>query len=261
MQPGYPGYRGYVTGLAGAGEAACLHDLVAQHPDFDQAREDAANLAAARQLGLAGSPTDWTWENWMAIEGERGLPMSCYACILLGQEPPPAARMSVDPNDPRLLLGGYHTQTALLRATANLGYGSSAWLIDYVFHSDDVFRAMVGALSPGSHDAPEMLQLEQALIDSLGGPGPAVFFDNRALWATIVDQGGYAPTPANARLEDQTYLVEEGAAAVGIWMSDRVRTGFFNAVDMWKGGWLADVSRNGPDISFGQWLKDHDAQI
>src|SRR5690242_4498357 len=44
LQPGYPGYRGFVTGLAGRGEAACLEDLTRLDPRFDRAREDTENV-------------------------------------------------------------------------------------------------------------------------------------------------------------------------------------------------------------------------
>lgn len=78
LAPGYPGYRGFVTGLFGPGEATCLEELQRRNPWFDRGQQDAENLAAAARLGLAGDPSHWVWENWLAIEAKRGLPLTCY---------------------------------------------------------------------------------------------------------------------------------------------------------------------------------------
>ena len=54
LYPGYPGYRGYVTGVDGPGDVACLQDLIAEVPNFDKSREDAANVAAAQAVVQPG---------------------------------------------------------------------------------------------------------------------------------------------------------------------------------------------------------------
>ena len=102
--PGYPGFRGYVTGVDGFGDVACLAELEASDSGFDRDDVNRLNQAAASRLGIAGQPTDWTWENWMAIEAERGLAQTCYSCAIedgaVRGEP---SQSIIPPNDPRLL--------------------------------------------------------------------------------------------------------------------------------------------------------------
>lgn len=145
LYPGYPGYQGYVTGVDGIGDHACLNDLKAASPSFDRSREDAANLAAADRIGLHGGPGDWTWENWMAIEGERGLPPTCYFCAFAGADTRPEPMgTSVDPDDPRLVLGTYGTTVAVNRYVTEYHNPSLTNLIPY----DHVLRAMAYLVAP-----------------------------------------------------------------------------------------------------------------
>lgn len=73
LYPGYPGYIGYVMSVDGVGDHACLEDLEDEDRSFDRKAEDDANLKAARSLSINGGSELWTWENWMAIEAERGM--------------------------------------------------------------------------------------------------------------------------------------------------------------------------------------------
>ena len=68
-----PDYRGDVTGLDGIGDHAFLEDILASNPGFDPPLEDPLNTEAARRLELAGAIIEWTWENWLGVEAERGV--------------------------------------------------------------------------------------------------------------------------------------------------------------------------------------------
>jgi hypothetical protein len=125
LYPGYPGYRGVVTGMlpnwGGLGDWACLQTLESQNPAFDIEAVDAANIAAARRLGIEGQPEDWVWENWMQIEAVRGLPTQCYSCVLMSTGIVPLnTSVQPDPNDPRIQAGYSGQQYALQLITSDV---------------------------------------------------------------------------------------------------------------------------------------------
>jgi hypothetical protein len=118
LNPGYPGYRGMITGLKGIGDFQCLQQLERQDPTFDRTAEDTANRRAAVALEIRGGPSDWTWENWMEIEIERGMVPQCYACLLVDPSIYPLSNgAQVPSDDPRLITGmleGYGLETYIL---------------------------------------------------------------------------------------------------------------------------------------------------
>lgn len=126
LSPGYPGYQGYVTGVDGPGDHACLEVLQLTAPSFDRDREDGENTTAAQRLGLSGAPDNWTWENRMAVEAERGLEPTCYSGAILNAPTHEGSvgPSSVAPDDPRLLLGGFGTTLALSRIEQEFGLAS-----------------------------------------------------------------------------------------------------------------------------------------
>lgn len=205
LAPGYPGYGGNVTGVDGPGDAACVEDLERTDAGFDQAREDAENLAAAGRLGLAGGPNEWTWENWMAVEVEGGLPPTCYACAIRNAPTrlPAPRRAPVRWDDPRLLVGSYGTTQALSLLLAKHGLPPSTFgsMLQY----DHELRALTGLVFPGHWSAPQVLDGYDALVTTFGAGGQTVDVP-RALDA-LLTQGGYVPTPPTAHPEDQVFTV------------------------------------------------------
>ena len=118
LEPGYPGYRGLVTGLSpkygGLGDWDCLETLERDHPQFGRSREDRENSEAAEELGIDGDPSVWLWENWMAIEAYRGLPTHCYACLMFDDTVAPInAALTQDWTDPRVTVGFVGSRTAI----------------------------------------------------------------------------------------------------------------------------------------------------
>lgn len=208
LYPGYPGYRGFVAGLSGPGEVACLEQLQRQFPWFDRDREDQENAAAAVRLGLVGGPKDWVWENWLSIEAERSLPITCYTCaqeqIAAGESYQPAP---VDPSDIRILVGSFNSNELLFRLAARNGL--ELWQVDYVAATDYQLRAVAWTLYPARHiNAWEL----QSTYDALGAAmaeatrSPVVPAGEQVFWIAL-GQGGYAPTPQQAAIKDQVFLL------------------------------------------------------
>ncbi len=200
LYPGYPGYQGFVTGVDGIGDHACLEDLEAEDRTFDRDIEDDENLEAARSLRINGGPELWTWENWMAIEAERGMVATCYTCLFdEANNRSSPTNTDIAPNDPRLVLGPF------------IGFDLEAFVSDGRIsnhqYENFVFRSIAYASNPGIHlNAREVLdQVEVfwAQFNSRGGTPT----DWDALWCSTLSQGGYAPTPEAASAEDQVWLV------------------------------------------------------
>ena len=215
LNPGYPGYRGFVSGLAGPGEVACLEQLKREYPWFDRDREDQENAAAAVRLGLAGGPKDWVWENWLAIEGERGLPITCYTCAqekIAAGEPYEAA--PVGPNDVRLLVGTFGSNELLFRVAARNRV--EMWVMDSFGSTDYQLRAMAWTAYRGYHvNAWQLDSAYDTLVDWITGQyqAPQAFL-------IALTQGGYAPTPPQAAFEDQIFLLATALEAQASSMSD-----------------------------------------
>lgn len=263
LYPGYPGYRGYIAGVKGPGETACLQDLFMQDPSFDRAAEDAANLDAARAIGLNGSPVDWTWENWMAIEGERGLPPTCYSCLILEEgNGPDRQTLTSDPDDPRLLLGGPGTTGALLKAAAQAGIGpTEAAFFRDLLGGDIGLRAYIGLSWPGNHNAPEMLAAytEFFRLWQQAPPRGTQLRPASDFWGNMLDQGGYAPTPATAYLDDQLYMVR---TSVAVMCSTMTRAGGTqDYCPTWygrlEGSFLSALATSSSPISYRAWLREN----
>jgi hypothetical protein len=263
LYPGYPGYRGYVTGIDGPGEVACLDDLIAANPRFDKPTEDAANQVAAQSIGLTGSPTDWTWENGMAIEAERGLVPTCYSCLFQDLDPPPSRKSAEwDSTDPRLQMGGYGTSDALFSAVTRAGLELNvvAFYEDKfdpadqdALGPDHVLRAVIGLQWQGHHTAPEMLDAYDQLFAFLSEPG-LQFIDVSG--ETVLAQGGYAPTPPTAHIEDQVYMIRMSAEAMCAAMPEDTCTAWLGQYDAVEVAFLNEVLRSGPDVSYAEWIRE-----
>ena len=203
LHPGYPGYRGYVTGLDGVGDHACVEQLLAADPGFHRATQDSLNLGSAARLGLAGLPDEWTWENWLSIEAERGLPPTCYACaIAAAATRPEPVGTPLAPDDPRLLIGGYGTDWAFGAVLARrFGASSPAFgAVRQLVPFDHTARAIIGMANPHLHvNARQMLAAYEDLTETLTTPG--VRLDTAFLLDTLLAQGG---TPRRRRPRRRT---------------------------------------------------------
>jgi hypothetical protein len=217
IYPGYPGYRGFVAGLAGPGEVACLEQLQRQFPWFDRDREDQENAAAAVRLGLAGGPKDWVWENWLAIEAERGSPLTCYICAreqFVAGEPYQAG--PADPNDIRLLVGTLGASNELVFQVA-ARHNLDMWKFQYVATTDYQLRALAWTANAPRHlNAWELHSVYDAIAEAIAA-GQGV---NWPAFIIALTQGGYAPTPPNAAYEDQLFLVGTALESQALSLSD-----------------------------------------
>jgi hypothetical protein len=258
LYPGYPGFTGYVTGVDGIGDFACLDDLVRRDPGFDVDAEYQANVRAAAEVGLAGAPHLWTWENWMVIEAVRGLPPTCYSCVLLDADTRPEPRGNlVVATDPRMLLGGFGTTTALSRLAAE--HDISRSLVVDTFGWDHGLRALIGMAAPGHWNAVQLLEGYEAWMEVPTMRGSNIAWN--PLWRNLVAQGGYAPTPATALPEDQLFMFWTGALALMRFMTIEGQMSLLRSLEtaesQWKSagmtGSFADYMR---DIGADQWLSN-----
>jgi hypothetical protein len=205
LHPGYPGYRGFITGLYGSGEGACLEELERLYPWFDRSVEDAENMAAAVRLGLAGGASTWVWENWLAIEDERGLSPTCYMeafkQLAAGVS---YRRIPIAPDDARLLVGTLGSSELIGRSAAEAGMAK--WKLEEMFLTDYDLRAIAWGASGSRHnDAIELKTAIDQYVTWLGSPDRG-YPDTSGLQKLITTQGGYAPVPASACPDDQIFL-------------------------------------------------------
>lgn len=258
LYPGYPGYRGYITGLDGIGDHECLNDLEAMDPSFSRQSEDSQNTRAARALDISGSMNVWTWENWMAIEAERGMQPACYACLLFDGPGPEPNGASVDVADPRILIGtsmSYLTgdTTALSRLSQKHGVQLQG------FASDQHFRALVGLLYAGRHlNAAQMLEAYDEVVEMLyarNSSGNFQYLDVNALSQLLLDQGGYAPTPEDAYPEDQLFLFFCGIFSLQPYYDPYSFDLVMSRLDRLVAEWELERSSSGPTLSFAEFLR------
>lgn len=248
LRPGYPGYRGFVTGLYGAGEAACLEELATLYPWFDPATEDAANAAAAASLGLTGDPSVWVWEHWLAIEAARGLLPACYLAAYQQMPAGGFASLPAADDDPRLLVGNIGSQEFVWRVAGALGVTPGA--ISASFPDDYLLRAVGWAYSGLAYPtAWDILAGAEAAMSSLSAPGA----DAPYIVGRVRLQGGYAPVPPSACPDDQLFLALTTIATVRLVNSGPVGKAFLNEVEFAATSWRGQVAR-GAQISLRDYL-------
>jgi hypothetical protein len=241
LYPGYPLYRGVITGMlanwGGLGDYACVEDLERRDPMFDQRDEDRANRAAAREIGISGEPEDWTWENWMQIEAVRGLPPQCYSCVLFSSEIVPlTTSVQPDPRDPRILAGLLGDTSAIYSATvgsgANYGMAVNRWEDNYLL------RAAAYLWNGQPYNAPELLQMYEDIFLEESTPGGASL-NYEICQQIVVEVGGYTWVPDDAWAEDQEFLATVAWYAGSMNLPPPIRTAAINQLNSmiaeWKG--------------------------
>ena len=213
--PGYPGYQGFVTGAQGIGDHECLEDLEEDFPRLSQRTQDRENQQAARSLGIGGSANLWTWENWLAIEGARGLVSTCYVCALFydGNRTQPQ-NTDVERDDPRLVSGTFGDTWLMTYARDQAG--APSWLPPV---DDYAFRALVTLIYGEPYlNAEQLMEAyelygEQWITESMKPGGSSI--DTDWLWHRMLDRGGYFAMPKAASIDDQVFAVTLGF--YGIW--------------------------------------------
>ena len=165
LAPGYPGYRGFVSGLFGPVQPPVLKNYNAVILGSIEAQQDAENLAAAARLGLAGDPSQWVWENWLAIEAKRGLPLTCYIDayrrMAAGE---PYVRAVLDEFDVRVLVRSIDSNDLLGRTAERLDIPNYA--LQRTFQTDYYLRATAWSATGLAHaNAPEILVAIDPLIE------------------------------------------------------------------------------------------------
>lgn len=246
LYPGYPGFQGYVTGVDGVGDSDCIDDLTAANPGFDPAYEDEMNVHAAAGLGIAGVATEWTWENWMAIEAARGLPPTCFSCALMQ-----AGSRYADPgsfSDPRIAIGTNGTTYLVTLTGAPIN-----------FVGDDLgLRALMGLFNPFRYlNASDILYNAQAFVENTFFTA-GNYADPNALVQNLLAQGGYAPTPYTALPDDQIFMFTRGYSVIlpfyNSYSRDLLSGQVSRLVDDWKFALLQNPATAG---SLADWARAH----
>lgn len=231
LYPGYPGYRGVLTGMlvnwGGLGDWECLETLERVDPHFDKEEVDAANLAAARELGIDGQPADWVWENWMQIEAVQGKQPSCYSCVLSDPTIVPLnPSVRVDPGDARVLLGGWWQE------------------------GDYRVRAAAFMLSaPAMPNAQDLLRIMPQASDEYFELGPVYDF--------VTSTGGYSWVPDNAHPQDQVFLVTEAIYTASPYMPPPVMGAYLNFLHQLSRDWRGLVMTSSSPPPFREYLKEN----
>lgn len=209
LYPGYPGYRGNITGLmrnwGGTGDYECLEVLERIDSDFSRSREDRLNRQAARELGISGTFEEWTWENWMMIEAERGLPSSCYTCLMNNGDAPINPEFVPESDDPRILLGFPGANT-----TANhiLHERDLPRYLDHPFLTDDYVLRAAASFYAGDYalSAPETLEVMYGIVESMFEQGGQSLEFERCR-DTALSTGGYVGTSRKMHVDDQIFVM------------------------------------------------------
>lgn len=246
LRPGYPQYRGLVTGLSqqwgGLGDWECLETLERNFPQFDKAEQDRLNIEAARYLGINGEPEVWLWENWMAIEAQRGLPIQCYACLLVDPTIVPInTSITQDWTDPRILAGFMDSLSAveLYLPTAQM---RSNFVDNYQM------RAHAFLVLGPSANATEVLTIYQGIGQS------EYWYSFNNAGSYIYEVGGYAWVSENAYPEDQIFGVF-WAVHTGLYLHPAsVRNSVIAMLDQGILGWRAELV-TGSSESLVSYLK------
>ena len=259
LYPGYPGYRGYLPDTVGLLEWACPDDFTAIRQGFSKESEDRANLRSAGALGIDGIAEDWTWEHWMAIEAERGLTPTCYTCMLLGPAPtyfgPDPQRLDTH-DDARYLLGTPESTEIALRWFDKNGIpqGSLGTIL-----TDYELRALSGIMAAGGYlNAEQVLAASEEVLEIwYCVEKPCQYLDGTSLCRTLIQQGGYVPTPDEAAYPDQAFTVLLGFEALETQWTPTFAATMGNLVtdafERWQSESLSNVSTPG----FGDWLREN----
>jgi hypothetical protein len=235
----------------GMGDYTCLQELEEFNPEFRKSREDRANKGAARDLGIRGDFADLTWENWMMIEGQRGMIPQCYTCLMLDTTAYPInseAKLSRD--DPRLLSGFVGTRQAINRMVVDIT-GQPAPR-DWVFVDDYTLRSLAYIQLGYSANASQLLEVMEEVVENLYKPGGG-FYTLTDIHSVLTRQGGYTYTSWGATVEDQTFValytfsVLQGTTSP--MMFDNWSSGFIRAIEGWQAsGYMG---------SLADWLLDN----
>lgn len=249
LYPGYPGYQGYVAGLVGEHETSCLEDLEDRDSSFSKRREDRENLEAADDLGIRGDIEDFTWENWMAIEAERGLPPVCYYCLIADASNIPTSIIHGDSRTEMGWSGQKAFADEYFRDSQN-----SRGLVSMA-PTDDQLRALAGLFADGDLlNAPQTIDMMEEVLDSLFTPGQHI--DPSGLWDTLISQGGYVPAPDDIAPPDQLFLVFAGFFAVSPYMTETGAIGVANQLEQASQEWQDELLQDRGVPSFGEYLRD-----
>lgn len=249
--PGYPMYRGYITGVNGAGDIVCAEELAAA--GFSRSDMIATLADAGASLGISGYLSDWTWENWMAVEAASGLPVTCFPCLMPPNQLP---REPVNPlihvYDPRLAFGEPDDTAKVLAIAADHGIDLAA--MKRRFPSNQHLRAFAQLAVDGQGylNAPELAAVYD-LIGEILASGSQTLPGYDELWPIALARGGYAPTPASAPIDVQRYMMD-WALEVSTWsVSPVFEEGIWNNYRLNVDAWMAERWQ-GSEVSLGEWL-------
>lgn len=252
LRPGYPGYLGYVTGVDGIGDHACEEDLEREDPSFSKRVEDRENRRAARRLGIRGSEELWTWENWLAIESERGLSPTCYMCAFnYAEERREPSGTDVEYSDPRLQCGTpgqYSIQEAYAYDNDMAPLGN--YMEDYQLRPLAVLTSSNGHLNA------------EELIDAYAGVLETYYYGRGSIprlgyyWDIIVERGGYFELPGEASVEDQVALVYIAMYPFSFYMPPPSWSGVLSRVKEAELEWRDQIRTGNTDMSFREYLDE-----
>lgn len=256
LLPGYPGFKGFVTGVDGVGDYACLTDLKAVS-GFSRGRTDAAHLQAAHDLGIDGDLEDFTWENWTAIEAQQGLPATCFLCALFSsdsrQEPAPR-----DMTDARLLIGDIDSDAMIYRLKEQYGVGQS--LLNHGYTDYDL--RILATLTSNSYypNAPELVDLIDYVFSALtGANGNQDYLDPLSYWYAIIDRGGWFLLPQSASPEEQLANFQVAVYATrNMWSTDTFNN-LTKFLDQRLPEWEMDFRSGATSLDLRSWLRSNEA--
>jgi hypothetical protein len=77
------------------------------------------------------------------------------------------------------------------------------------------------------------------------------------MWHTMLDQGGYTPTPASASIEDQLYSMGVGVEAMCIGMPQDTCDAWRHRYARIQTEWLDEWAQNPPGGTqpYAEWLR------
>lgn len=153
-------------------------------------------------LGISGDANVWSWENWLLIEDERGLPPTWYSGTF--DEAPNRAKprdTDVSSNDPRLVCGELGSSNFASEWRNEHNYNGGLIMQDYELRSLAVLSTQDGYIN-----SEEIIENQSTILDEIYTSTGGYYIDPRGVSDELISRGGEFEVPNGLLGEDQIFI-------------------------------------------------------